>query len=150
MIMFILTSALFLNFVLGFLGVPRAMTAYVADLGLTAFQTILVLIVFYFVLGLFMEALAMMVATIPVVFPLVVYLGIDPIWFGIFLVIMMEIALITPPLGMNLYVVQGIRGRGSIGDVFIGVIPFVACMLLLIVLILAFPAIVTWLPELAF
>jgi C4-dicarboxylate transporter, DctM subunit len=150
MIMFILSAALYMNFVLGFLGVPRAMTTFVADLGLSAFQTILILIVFYFILGLFMEALAMMVATIPVVFPLIVFLGIDPIWFGIFLVLMMEIALITPPMGLNLYVVQGVRGRGPITDVFIGVLPFVACMFVMVGLILAFPAIVTWLPSIAF
>jgi C4-dicarboxylate transporter, DctM subunit len=150
MIMFILSAALFMNFVLGFLGVPRAITAFVADLGLTAFQTILILVLFYFVLGLFMEALAMMVATIPIVFPLIVFLGIDPIWFGIFLVLMMEIALITPPMGLNLYVVQGVRGRGNIADFFIGVLPFIFCMLVMVSLILAFPAIVTWLPSVMF
>lgn len=147
MIMFILTAALYMNFVLGFMGVPRAMTNFVADLGLSAFATILILIGFYFVLGLFMEALAMMVATIPVVFPLVVFLGIDPIWFGIFLVLMMEVALITPPMGLNLYVVQGVRGRGTITDVFIGVLPFIGCMFALVALIIAFPGIVTWLPS---
>lgn len=150
MIMFILSCALFMNFILGFLGVPRAMTNFVADLGLTAFQTILILIVFYFILGLFMEALAMMVATVPVVFPLIIFLGIDPIWFGIFLVLMMEVALVTPPMGLNLYVVQGIRGRGSISDVFIGVIPFIFCMFFVVALIIAFPGVVTWLPSLMF
>ncbi len=150
MIMFILTAALFMNFIIGFMGVPRAMTQFVTDLGLTAAQTILVLILFYFVLGLFMEALAMMVATVPVIFPLIVFLGIDPIWFGIFLVLMMEVALITPPMGLNLYVVQGIRGRGSINDVFIGVIPFILCMFAVVALIIFFPGIVTWLPNLMF
>ena len=150
MIMFILTAALFMNFVVGFMGVPRAMTEFVADLGLTAAQTLAVLILFYFVLGLFMEALAMMVATVPVIFPLIVYLGMDPVWFGIFLVLMMEVALITPPMGLNLYVVQGIRGRGSINDVFIGVVPFILCMFAVVGLIIAFPGLVTWLPNLMF
>ncbi|MFW5679254.1 MAG: TRAP transporter large permease [Pseudomonadota bacterium] len=150
MILFILTAALFMNFIIGFLGVPRAMTEFVTDLGLTALQTILVLIVFYFVLGLFMEALAMMVATVPVIFPLIVFLGIDPIWFGIFLVLMMEVALITPPMGLNLYVVQGIRGRGSINDVFLGVVPFILCMFAVVALIIVFPGVVTWLPDLMF
>jgi len=150
MIMFILTAALFMNFVVGFMGVPRAMTEFVADLGLTAAQTLAVLILFYFVLGLFMEALAMMVATVPVIFPLIVYLGIDPVWFGIFLVLMMEVALITPPMGLNLYVVQGIRGGGSINDVFIGVVPFILCMFAVVGLIIAFPGLVTWLPNLMF
>lgn len=150
MIMFILSAALFMNFIVGFLGVPRAMTNFVSELGLSAFQTILILIVFYFILGLFMEALAMMVATVPVVFPLIVFLEIDPIWFGIFLVLMMEVALVTPPVGLNLYVVQGIRGRGSIGDVFIGVIPFIFSTFAVVALIIAFPEIVTWLPSVMF
>ena len=126
------------------------MTAFVADLGLSAFQTILVLIVFYFFLGLFMEALAMTAATIPVVFPLLVFLGIDPIWFGIFPVLMMEMALITPPMGLNLYVVQGVRGQGSITDVFMGVLPFIICMLAMVLLLLAFPQLATWLPSAMF
>jgi len=150
MILFILSSALYMNFVLGFLGVPRAMTNFVADLGLTAFQTILVLVVFYFILGLFMEALAMMVATIPIVFPLITFLGIDPIWFGIFLVLMMEMALITPPMGLNLYVVQGVRGRGPITDVFMGVLPFILALFAMVALILAVPDVVTWLPSIMF
>ncbi len=150
MILFILSSALYMNFVLGFLGVPRAMTNFVADLGLTAFQTILVLVVFYFILGLFMEALAMMVATIPIVFPLIMFLGIDPIWFGIFLVLMMEMALITPPMGLNLYVVQGVRGRGPITDVFMGVLPFILALFAMVALILAVPDLVTWLPSVMF
>jgi C4-dicarboxylate transporter, DctM subunit len=150
MIMFILSSALYMNFVLGFLGVPRALTNFVADIGLTAFGTILLLIVFYLVLGFFMEALAMMVATIPVVVPLMVLLGKDPIWFGIFLVLMMEVALITPPVGLNLYVVQGVRGQGSIVDVFYGVLPFIVAMLAMVALIIAVPGIVTWLPSVMF
>ena len=150
MIMFILSTALYMNFILGFLGVPRAMTAFVAELGLSPTATLLILVVFYFVLGLFMEALAMMVATVPVVFPLITYLGIDPIWFGIFLVLMMEVALITPPMGLNLYVVQGIRGQGSIADVFYGVTPFIVCMFTVVALIFVFPGIVTWLPSLMF
>lgn len=150
MIMFILSSALFMNFIIAFVGAPRAMSAFIADLGLSATETILVLIIFYLILGLFMEALAMMVATIPIVYPLIIFLGIDPIWFGIFLVLMMEIALITPPVGLNLYVVQGVRGKGNIIDVFIGVIPFIFCMLIVVAAIMIFPSIVSWLPSVMF
>ena len=92
----------------------------------------------------------MMVGTIPVVFPIILFAGIDPIWFGIFLVLMMELALITPPVGMNLYVVQGIRGHGAVSDLFIGIMPFVAIMGLFVLIIIAFPALVTWLPQLMF
>ena len=92
----------------------------------------------------------MMVGTIPIVFPLIMHLGIDPVWFGIFLVLMMEISLITPPVGMNIYVVQGVRGHGSVKDIFVGVAPFVVTMLLFIVFITFFPKVVTWLPNLLF
>ena len=88
----------------------------------------------------------MMVGTIPIVFPLVLHMGLDPVWFGIFLVLMMELALITPPVGMNLFVVQGVRRTGSVIDVFYGIIPFVGVVLLAVALIVAFPSIVTWLP----
>lgn len=75
------------------------------------------------------------------------FLGFDGIWFGIFLVMMCELALITPPVGMNLYIVQSVRGRGSIGTVISGVLPFLGCILLLVGLIMAFPEIVNWLPR---
>ena len=83
-------------------------------------------------------------------FPLVVHLGIDPVWFGIFLVLMMETGLITPPIGMNLYIVQGVRGTGSIMDVIWGSMPFVALMLAFTVLLIAWPGMVLWLPGLLF
>jgi len=83
-------------------------------------------VLFYLVMGCFLETLSMMVGTIPVVMPVILHLGIDPVWFGIFLVIMMELALITPPVGMNLYVVQGVRQRGELADVYRGILPFVS------------------------
>jgi len=92
----------------------------------------------------------MMIGTIPVVFPIVVAMGIDPVWFGIFLVIMCEVSLITPPTGMNLYVVQGVRGEGSIMDVMVGTIPFLLMMILLVALIIVMPDIVLWLPNWSF
>ena len=96
------------------------MTEFVASLGVSQFQLILVLVVFYLVLGCFIETLSMMVGTIPMVFPIILHAGIDPVWFGIFLVLMMELALITPPVGMNLYVVQGIEEHGAVTDLFLG------------------------------
>lgn len=147
MLLFIICTAFFLNFVVGILGVPQAMTEFITGLGLGPLQLVWLLVLFYLVLGCFLETLSMMVGTIPVVMPIVLHMGIDPVWFGIFLVIMMELALITPPVGMNLYVVQGVRGRGSLSDVYIGVVPFVLAMLLMISLIIMFPAIVTLLPE---
>ena len=147
---FIITAAFYLNFVIGVMGVPQAMTEFVASLGVSQFQLILVLVVFYLVLGCFIETLSMMVGTIPIVFPIILHAGIDPVWFGIFLVLMMELALITPPVGMNLYVVQGIRGHGAVTDLFIGVLPFVAVIATFVGVIIAFPGLVTWLPSLMF
>lgn len=147
MITLIAAAAFYLNFVLGIMGVPDLLTKFVSDLQLSPFQMILILTVFYLILGCFLDALAMMVGTIPIVFPIVVALGIDPVWFGIYLVIMAELALITPPVGMNLYVVQGIRTSGNIHDVIMGVIPFMFIMLLMVALIVFFPQIVLWLPT---
>lgn len=147
MILLIIVAAFYLNFIVGILGVPRAMTDFVAGLGLGPTGFIMALVVFYLVLGCFIETLSMMVGTIPVVFPVVLHLGIDPVWFGIFLVLMMELALITPPVGLNLYVVQGVRRVGRVTDVFWGVAPFIGVVLAMVALIVAAPGVVTWLPE---
>ena len=150
MLIFIITAAFFLNFVVGLLGVPQALSGLVTDLGVNATQMLLILVVFYLIMGCFLETLSMMVGTIPVVMPVVLHLGIDPVWFGIFLVIMMELALITPPVGMNLYVVHGVRGRGELADVYRGILPFVSAMLLMIGLIMVWPQIVMFLPGLLY
>ena len=147
---FIIIAAFYLNFIVGVMGIPQQLTNFVSEIGTTPLQLILVLILFYLVLGCFIETLSMMVGTIPIVFPLILHLGIDPVWFGIFLVLMMEISLITPPVGMNIYVVQGVRGHGSVKDIFVGVAPFVMTMILFILFITMFPNIVTWLPNLLF
>lgn len=147
MILLIISAAFFMNYIVGILGIPFALTNWVADLGLTPLGLILALIVFYLVLGCFLETLSMMIATVPIVVPMVVQFGFDPVWFGIFLVIMMEISLITPPVGMNLYVVQGVRGKGPITDVMIGSLPFLAIMLAFVLLIILWPEMVLWLPN---
>ncbi len=147
MIMLIAAAAFYLNFVLGMMGVPDMLTKFVVGLNASPGQIILVLTLMYLILGCFLDALAMVVGTIPIVFPIVVALGIDPVWFGIFLVIMAELALVTPPVGMNLYVVQGVRGEGNIIDVIYGVLPFLLMMLALVALIWFYPAIVLWMPA---
>ena len=150
MILLIMVGAQFLNFVIGMLGIPQALTRAVANTGAGVLGILLLLMLFYLVLGCFMETLSMMIATLPVVFPLVLHMGIDPVWFGIFLVLMMEIGLITPPIGMNLYIVQGVRMRGSIMDVIWGALPFVLLMLAFTLLLIAWPSMVLWLPGLLF
>lgn len=147
MTLLILIAAFYLNFVVGILGIPEQTSKAMSALDVSGWQAILVLVVFYVILGCFIDSLAMMIATIPIVFPVVIALGYDPLWFGVFLVIMCEVALITPPVGMNLYVVQAVRGRGTVTDVVRGVLPFLVCIFLLLALITAFPEIVTWLPK---
>ena len=147
MITLIAAAAFFLNFVIGVMGVPTMLSKYISGLGASPGQMILVLTIFYLILGCFLDALAMVVGTIPIVFPIVIALGIDPVWFGIFLVLMAELALITPPVGMNLYVVQGIRKTGSISDVIWGIVPFLFVMLLLVALIWFYPGLALWLPK---
>jgi C4-dicarboxylate transporter, DctM subunit len=147
MILLIITAAFILNLAISLTGVAEAMTTWVTGFGLSATQMLLALMVFYFVLGMFMDVLSMMVATIPITFPIVTHLGVDPVWFGIFIVLMCELGLITPPVGMNLFVVHGIRpDGGNIRDAMWGAVPYVVIMLLFTLLLMAVPQIVTWLP----
>ncbi len=147
MIMLIVLAAMLLNIVVGFLGVIQAAARLVSGLGLTPVQTILLIVGFYLVLGLFMETFSMLVTTIGIVFPIVTALGFDSVWFGILLIVLMETALITPPIGLNLFVVQGIRtSGGGFRDVCVGAAPFVAAMGVLIALLIAFPGLALWLP----
>ena len=150
MITLIASAAFYLNFVLGLMGVPQALASLASQLGASPLQMLAVLTVFYLILGCFLDALAMVIGTIPIVFPLITALGIDPVWFGIYLVVMAELALITPPVGMNLYVVQGIRKTGLITDVIVGTLPFLAMMLLLVLLLVMFPGLALWLPKVSF
>jgi C4-dicarboxylate transporter, DctM subunit len=95
-----------------------------------------------------MEPLPMMIVTVPVITPVIVSAGYDPVWFGIMVVLLCEAAMITPPVGVNLFVVQGVRGRGSINDVIVGVLPFIISLFLMILLIIAVPGLVMLLPRL--
>jgi len=147
MILLIVTAAFVLNLAISLTGVAEAMTKWVTSFGLSATQLLLVLIVFYLILGMFMDVLSMQVATIPITFPIVTAVGIDPVWYGIFIVLMCELGLITPPVGMNLFVVHGIRpDKGGIRDAIVGALPYVAIMLAFTLLLMAVPGLATWLP----
>jgi C4-dicarboxylate transporter, DctM subunit len=149
MILLIVVGAFVLNLALSLTGIGEAMTKWVTGFGLSRVQILLCLIVFYLVLGMFMDTLSMMVATIPLAFPVVSAVGVDPIWFGVFIVLMCELGLITPPVGMNLFVVQGIRpDNGPVADVIQGAVPYALIMILFAIALIAFPGIATWLPEL--
>ncbi len=149
MILLIVLGAFILNLALSLTGIGEAMTKWVTGFGLGRVSLLLLLIGFYIVLGMFMDTLSMMVATIPLAFPIVQQVGVDPIWFGVFIVLMCELGLITPPVGMNLFVVQGIRpDAGPVADVIRGALPYAAIMILFAVLLIAVPGVATWLPQL--
>jgi tripartite ATP-independent transporter DctM subunit len=148
MIMLIIMAAQFLNFVLAAIGLTEGLGQWIDGLGLGKYGTMLLIIAFYVVLGCFMETISMMILTTPFIAPIVFELGWDPIWWGIVLTVMIEVALITPPVGLNLYVVQGMRERGPVGDVIWGALPFVLAMFTLVGLLMAFPNLALWLPKL--
>ncbi len=147
MIMLIILAAIFLNFILGAVGLTQALADFITGLGLSPMQTMFMIVVFYIILGCFMETLSMLLTTAPLIAPVVIQLGFDPVWFGVLLMVLLEAALITPPIGINLYVVQGIRKTGGLNDVMIGTLPFVLAMFAMVGLLLAFPQIALWLPQ---
>ncbi len=147
MIMAILVAAYFLNFVITSIGLTAQVNRAITSLGLSPMELLLVVIGFYLILGMFMETLSMMVATVPIIAPLMVKAGFDPIWFGIIVILLMETAMITPPVGINLYVVQGLRKRGRIDDVIIGVAPFVLTLVLMIAVLVVWPGLALVLPR---
>lgn len=141
MVMFVIVGAYFLNYALGATGLNRYLGDFLGGLGLGPYGMLLVIILMYIVLGFFIETLALMIATIPIVVPIIADLGFDKVWFGILLIVLIEMALITPPVGLNLYVVQGARKEGRLGEVIMGAIPYVFVMLAAIALLVAFPSI---------
>ena len=134
---------------LGFADLPGVFAQFVAGLEQPRIVTLLMILAAYAVLGMFMDAIGMMVLTLPVVFPAVVALGYDPIWFGIIVVKMAELCLITPPIGLNCFVVAGARPDIPVHDVFRGVTPFFVADFVTIAILIAFPEITLWLPSLA-
>lgn len=148
MIMLIVIAAFFLNFVMVSIGLVQAITDAVLSLGWAPLWMLLAIVCFYLVLGCFMETLSMMIATTPIIVPVVVELGYSPVWWGVVFVILIEAALITPPVGMNLYVVQAVRkGGGAFTDLFKGAAPFLIAMLVMIAILISFPQLALWLPT---
>lgn len=148
-VLLIILGAYFLNVVINAIGLTAVVGNYITALNLTPTQLLIAIIVFYLILGCFMETLSMMVATVPITAPLMVKAGFDPVWYGVLIVILMETAMVTPPVGINLFVVQGVRGRGQLHDVIIGTAPFVVTLVLMIAIICVFPDLVLWLPRVA-
>ncbi|GAA6147810.1 TRAP transporter large permease [Pseudooceanicola nitratireducens] len=130
--------------------IPATLGEGLGALGLGAYGTLLVIILAYVVLGMFMDGLSMLVITVPVVYPVIIALGFDPIWFGVIAVIVIEMGMITPPVGLNVFVVRGVAGDVPLTTVFRGVFPFLAAMILALLLIIAFPGIALFLPDTMF
>ncbi|MEQ9643399.1 MAG: TRAP transporter large permease [Alphaproteobacteria bacterium] len=150
MVMIIILAAIFLNFLFGLIGLTQQLTDFVTGLGWGPTETMIALIIFFIILGCFMETFSMLLTTTPLVAPIVFSMGFDPVWYGILLTVLLETALITPPIGVNLYVVQGVRKGGAMNDVIIGALPFVVTMFAMLVLLMVFPGLATWLPSLFF
>lgn len=148
MIALILFGAYVLNYILSSLGVPQMLAKFLTGLPLPGWAIMLVIIGFYLALGTFMEGMSMVICTIPLLFPVVKALGYDPVWFGVVITMLVEIAMISPPDGTVLYVLQGMRRQpGPITDVFSGVMPFMLVYMLAIIILMIFPSIALWLPA---
>jgi len=147
MVVAILVGAFFLNVVIQTIGLTQQLGQLIREYQLTPVQVLGAVILLYLVLGTFMEELSMMISTIPITTPLILQAGYDPVWFGILLVLLIQTAMISPPFGINLFVIHGIRGRGTLSDVEIGSAPFVIALLVMIGIICAFPDTVMWLPR---
>jgi len=147
MIMLIVIGAAFLNFIMSATGLTNALTSTITGLDVSPTTMLLILVVFYLVLGCFMETLSMMIMTIPIVTPIMIALGFDPVWLGIVIIILVEAALITPPVGLNLFVVQSLRKSGSMNDVMIGSLPFVIMLLGMVGFLAWIPDLALWLPR---
>ncbi|MCL4138580.1 UNVERIFIED_CONTAM: hypothetical protein GTU68_027510 [Idotea baltica] len=141
-------ALVFANF-MNLIGLPAALANLITSLGLGPTAVILAIVVIYLILGMFMESLSMILLTIPIFFPIVTQLGFDPVWFGIFAVMVTELSLITPPVGLNLFVIKSVIDDLSVGDMYRGVLPFVLADVVRILIIIAFPWLVMVLPELA-
>ena len=146
MIMFILAGAAFLSMTMAYTGIPRALAEWVASLGLSPYALIGVLAVVYLILGTALDGISMIVLTSAVVLPMIQKAGFDLIWFGIFIVLLVEIAEVTPPVGFNLFVLQNMTGKDS-NTIARAAIPFFVCLVICIAIITVFPQTVTWLPD---
>ncbi|MFT5363478.1 MAG: tripartite ATP-independent transporter DctM subunit [Dinoroseobacter sp.] len=146
----IVMGAHILNPFLAITGIPAALGEGLTGLGLGAYGTLAVILLAYLVLGMFMDGLSMLVITIPIVFPVITGLGFDPIWFGVVVVIVIEMGMITPPVGLNVFVVRSVAGDVPLTTIFRGVFPFLLAMILGLLLIIALPGIALFLPNTMF
>ena len=149
MIFTILIGALTLNNLIVFSGIAGALSGFVSGLDMSPMAIMAIILLIYLVMGCFLDALAMILLTVPIFFPIVTALGFDPVWFGVIVVMVVELGLITPPIGMNVFVIKGMAPHVKLQSIYVGVIPFVLAQLVLIIAVFLLPEIALWLPETA-
>jgi tripartite ATP-independent transporter DctM subunit len=142
----VLIGALIFGYFLTITQVPQKLTGFLTEMGLGRYEVLALIMVMYLILGCLMDAMAMIILTVPIIFPVIVQLGFDPIWFGIIIVMTVELGLIHPPVGMNVFVIKSVVHDVSFTTIFKGVIPFILTDLLRLVILIAFPMIALWLP----
>jgi TRAP-type C4-dicarboxylate transport system permease large subunit len=143
----ILIGALLFGYFLTITQTPQKVTEFLTGLGIGAYGVLALIMLMYLVLGCLMDALAMIILTVPIIFPVIRELGFDPIWFGVIIVMTVELGLIHPPVGMNIFVIKSVIEDAKISTIFYGVMPFIITDLLRLVILIAFPILATWLPS---
>jgi tripartite ATP-independent transporter DctM subunit len=146
MVMTITIGAMIFGVFLSVSGVPSLLATWITELPVSRYTILILILMLYIPLGMVMDAMAMVLLTIPIFFPIIKALGFDPIWFGVLIVLVFEMALITPPVGMTVYVVQGVT-KMPMEEIFHGNIPFLIVMIVALILIILFPEIALWLPT---
>jgi TRAP-type C4-dicarboxylate transport system permease large subunit len=143
----VLIGALLFGYFLTVTQTPQNVTAFLTSLGLGRYGVLALIMVMYIVLGCLMDSLAMIILTIPIIFPVITQLGFDPIWFGVIIVMTVELGLIHPPVGMNVFVIKSVVQDVSFSTIFVGVLPFIVTDLIRLVILIAFPILALWLPS---
>jgi C4-dicarboxylate transporter, DctM subunit len=145
----VLIGALLFGYFLTITGTPQKVSTFLTGLGFGRFGVLALIMVMYLVLGCLMDAMAMIILTVPLIFPVIIALGFDPIWFGVIIVMTVELGLIHPPVGMNVFVIKSVIGDVGFMTIFRGVIPFIITDLIRLCILIAFPILATWLPNLS-
>jgi len=143
----ILIGALMFGYFLTITQTPQKVAGFLTGMGIGAYGVLMLILVMYLVLGCLMDAMAMIILTVPIIFPVVTQLGFDPIWFGVIIVMTVELGLITPPVGMNVFVIKSVLPENSFSTIYRGVSPFVVTDIIRLAILVAFPAISLWLPR---
>ena len=143
----ILIGALIFGYFLTITQTPQKLTDFITHIGLGPYEVLFLVMLMYLALGCILDAMAMIILTIPIIFPAMMGLGFDPIWFGVIIVMTVELGLITPPVGMNVYVINSVIKNVSLSTIFLGVLPFVLTDIVRLAILIAFPILSTWLPS---